>query len=91
MTKVNDKTLSERILAGREAEQRLNDTHLNQKFDMLIERWMRAIITATPSQRDEVFEAKRQIDAVMDVRKALKIEFEDGLLAINEQEEDDES
>ena len=84
-------TLSARIMAGREAEQRLNDDYLNRKFDLLIERWMRAIISASPSQQDEVLEAKRQIDAVMDVRKALKIDFEDGQLAINEQEENDES
>lgn len=86
-----DQTLSARIMAGREAEQRLNDEYLNQKFDLLIERWMRAIVSATPSQQDEVLEAKRQIDAIMDVRKALKIDFEDGQLAINEQEENNES
>jgi uncharacterized protein YfdQ (DUF2303 family) len=86
-----EKTLSERIMAGREAEQRLNDNYLNQKFDMLIERWMRAIIAATPNQKEEVFEAKRHLDAIMDIRKSMKVDFEDGQLAINEQEETDES
>lgn len=78
-------------MAGREAEQRLNDDYLNRKFDLMIERWMRAIIAATPNQKEEVFEAKRHLDAIMDIRKSMKIDFEDGQLAINEQEETDES
>lgn len=78
-------------MAGREAEQRLNDDYLNQKFDLMIERWMRAIIAATPNQKEEVFEAKRHLDAIMDIRKSMKIDFEDGQLAINEQEKTDES
>ena len=74
-------------MAGREAEQRLNDPYLSEKFDILIERWMHGIITATPNQGDEILEAKRRIDAIMDVRKALKIEMEDGQLAQREQDE----
>ena len=81
------KTITERIFAGREAELRLNDPYLNEKLEMLAEKWMRGIVSATPSQTEEVLEAKRRIDAITDLRKALKIELDDGELAKQEQDE----
>lgn len=79
---------SERILRGRDANERLNDDVLNRAFDLVVEKWMRAIIGATPSQTDEILEAKRRIDAVQEVRRTLKMWVEDGELAQAEQDED---
>ena len=81
---------SERILQGRDAPERLNDPVLNNAFDMMVERWMRAIITATPSQSEEIMEAKRRIDAIQEVRKTLKMWVEDGEIARSQQDEDDQ-
>lgn len=79
---------SERILLGREAEYRLNDEVLNKALDKIVEKWMRGIIAATPSQTDEIIEAKRRIDAVQELRRTLKTWVEDGEMALAEQEED---
>lgn len=79
---------SERILRGRDANERLNDEVLNRAFDLVVEKWLRAIISATPSQSDEILEAKRRIDAVQEVRRTLKMWVEDGELAQAEQDED---
>lgn len=81
-------TLSERILQGREADQRLNDPTLNKALDFVIEKWMRAIVMATPAQSDEIIEAKRRIDAVQELRRTLKSWVEDGELAQAQQEEE---
>lgn len=82
-----EKTISQRILDGREAENRLNDEFLNRCFDHLVEQWVRGIVTAAPSQKEEILEAKRQIDAVTSVRKQLRVLMEDGHIA--QQEQDD--
>jgi len=79
--------LSERILRGRDAEHRLNDEVLNQALDLVVEKWLRAIILATPSQADEILEAKRRIDAVQELRKTLKAWVEDGQMAQAEDED----
>lgn len=81
---------SERIMQGREAEYRLKDETLNKALDAEIEMWMRAIIKATPSQIDEVIEAKRQIDSIQNLRRRLKMWLEDGEMAQAEQEEDEQ-
>ena len=80
---------SERILRGREADDRLNDNVLNQALDLIVEKWMRAIVSATPAQTDEIIEAKRRIDAVQELRRTLKTWSEDGELAKAQQEEDE--
>lgn len=79
---------SERILKGRNAEKRLNDPVLNEAMDKIIEKWMRGIIAAPPSQYDEILEAKRRIDAVQELRSTLKMWVEDGQMALAQQEEE---
>ena len=74
---------------GRDANERLNDEVLNRAFDLVVEKWMRAIIGATPSQSEEILEAKRRIDAVQEIRRTLKMWVEDGELAQAEQDEDE--
>jgi len=80
---------SERILKGREAAYRLEDETLNAALDDEVELWMRAIMKATPAQTDQVIEAKRQIDAIQNLRRRLKMWLEDGEMAKAEQEEDE--
>lgn len=79
-------TLSERILRGRDAHYTLENQTLNSAFDLAVEKWMRAIINATPAQHDEILEAKRRIDAIQEVRRTLKSWVEDGELAQIEQD-----
>jgi len=81
---------SDRILRGREAAYRLGDETLNAALDDEIELWMRAIVKATPAQTDDVIEAKRQIDAVQNLRRRLKMWLEDGEAAAIEQEAEDQ-
>lgn len=87
-TQMSD-SITQRIMRGREAEQRLKDEHLNEIFDNLIERWLGAIVSAKPNQQEEIIEAKRRIDAIAEVRRALKIQLDDGFIALTEQERED--
>lgn len=80
-------TLAERVLRGRQADQRLNDDVLNQAFDLAVERWLKAIIRATPAENDAIIEAKRRIDAIQEVRQTLKSWVDDGNLALEQQED----
>lgn len=82
-------TFSERILRGRYAGYQLQDQTLNQAFDLMVEKWMRAIISATPAQAEEILEAKRRIDAIQEVRKTLRSWVEDGELAQVQQDEEE--
>lgn len=82
--------LSERILKGRLAKDRFEDKILNEAFDFAVEKWIRAIISATPSEQEQILEAKRRIDAIQEVRRTIKTWVEDGELAqIQQQEEED--
>lgn len=82
-------TLSDRILRGRLAKDSFEDKILNEAFDFAIEKWMRAIISATPSEEGDILEAKRRIDAIQDVRRTLKSWVEDGQMALAQQEEEE--
>lgn len=79
-------SVAERILRGRDAESRFNDPVLNKAFDTVVDKWLRAIISATPAESEHVIEAKRRIDAIQDARRVLKTWIEDGELAQAEEE-----
>jgi len=86
---MSELTITQRVQRGREAEDRLKDELLNEIFDGLIEQWLGAIVSAKPNQRGEIYEAKRQIDAISAVRRELRIRMDDGYIAMQEHERDD--
>lgn len=87
----NSKTLSERIIAGREAEYRLKDDFLNQVFDNTVESLIGGIFRAPITDTDAVMLAKMELNGLMLVRRRIKALMEDGILAQAEQDSSQEN
>jgi hypothetical protein len=82
-------TSEERILMGRNAELALKDDTYNRAFNLVVERAMIRMIRGTD---EEALKEKSYINAIYDVRKAIKSMVEDGDLAQAELElNEDES
>ena len=85
----NDKSMSDRILDGREAEYRLNDEFLNRVFDEAVETLVANILRAPVTDRDAVMMAKMELNGLMLVRRRLKAMLDDGILAKEAQDREE--
>lgn len=78
--------IAERITRGRQAEYHLNDEYLNSVFDAVAEKYISAMISLDSSNIDGIMENKRRVDALYDLRREMKIHFDDGQIALHEEE-----
>lgn len=81
---MDDKRLAERLFRGRAAEDRLKDEFLSECFEQVIINSFKDIIRAKTEQ--ETLKAKSHIDAVLDVKKQIKVWMDDGVIAQRDME-----
>ena len=82
---MSDKSLSERIGLGNAAELLLRDDTLNNVFEQETENLVKLFFRSGQTE-NELKQLHNQMHALQNVRKRIKIMYEDGLRAREEQD-----